>query len=118
MEDPLAAPGRAIYARIATVPDYRAAGHDSGWAGLFTRPAELALKDDMSGNLPVRALNKACRMLSSRDMGDTDLPDNRDDRVSHTAYECGFADEQEFIHLFELATGWMPGDWMDRFCSV
>ncbi len=96
----------ALYARLGMIEDE---GYSS-WAGLFTRPAILALADTMPGGLPVRALNRACRILLDAGEQSTDI------NIADTAASlCGFSDPREFRRLFRQATGWEPEDWYKRF---
>jgi AraC-like DNA-binding protein len=105
MEDPLGQARRALYALTA----------DSGRTGLFTRPAILALSDETSSGLPIRALNCACRKLMTTDAvseaGASSV-------INSVASECGFDDTDLFIVLFESATGWPPDEWQRRFGRV
>lgn len=104
MEDPHSAVHRALYARIGALPGGEDAP-DQLWSGLFTRPAVLAVREEESAGIPVRPLNRACRMMLA-------------DRFASTediARECGFEDPDEFDVLFRKATGWSPPDWMERF---
>ena len=109
MEDPLGQARRALYARMANQSDGLS---DSALTGLFTRPAVLAISDETAGTLPIRAMNRACRMLLivNPETGNEDT-----NLVSRVADECGFGDMNQFIRLFREATGWYPEEWCRRF---
>ncbi len=102
MEDPLGQARRALYALT----------EDSDGTGLFTRPAILALSDETSSGLPIRALNRACRKLMTIAV----VPETGASSVINSvASECGFDDTELFITLFQSATGWHPDEWQQRF---
>jgi AraC-like DNA-binding protein len=102
MEDPLGQARRALYALTA----------DSDGTGLFTRPAILALSDETSSGLPIRALNRACRKLMTIvEVSET----GASSVINSVASECGFDDTEIFIALFQTATGWHPDEWQQRF---
>lgn len=103
MEDPLGQARRALYARLASHSDY---------TGLFTRPAVLAISDETVGTLPIRALNRACRMLL---IANTETVNEDTNLVSRVADECGFGDVNHFILLFQEATGWHPEEWYRKY---
>ena len=104
MEDPHSAARRALYARIGTlVPDD---DPEDSRAGLFTRPALLALRDEETAGFPVRSLNRACRVM---------LVAGGTISVEDIARQCGFEDLKEFDRLFGKATGWTPEAWIRRF---
>ena len=128
MEDPSLPPDRAVYTRISAGPDDRSDSpqDDSSWSGLFTRPANLALRDEVARGLPLRALNRACLMLlgkaGSRIGGSTEddagAGDTRRSFIEAVALDCGFRNRQDFDTLFFQATGWYPEDWQSRYGRV
>ncbi len=96
----------ALYARLGSNIN----SADSPWPGLFTRPAFLALEDEIPGGVPVLALNRACRMLFLR-RAETDMASF----IDSVAVKCGFNSSEEFRILFKKATGWTPEVWNERF---
>ena len=111
MEDPLGQARRALYTRMVNQSDGLSLS-DSALTGLFTRPAVLAISDETAGTLPIRAMNRACRMLLTVNPEAVNEDTNLVNRV---ADECGFVDVNHFILLFREATGWHPEEWHRRF---
>ena len=111
MEDPFGQARWAMYARIMNRSDGQS---DSTLTGLFTRPAILAISDETAGGLPVRALNRACRILLTLNTG-ADRIIEEGGPVNRVAEVCGFGDVNHFIRLFREATGWHPEEWRRRY---
>jgi len=56
-----------------------------------------------AGNVPIRALNRACSMLLALN--------NKDTSINQISDECGFDNVDQFKSQFQKSTGWYPEEW-------
>lgn len=103
MEDAFGHARQALYSRISGRSIY----------GLFTRPAVLALSDEIRAGIPIQALNQVCRRLIDTEIAaDSDVPGT----VECIAVESGFNNLDQFTTMFQTATGWHPYEWYRSYC--
>ena len=97
MEDPLGQARTLLYRRMLLHSDGAAEGDlDS----LFTRPAPLAIAEGERKGAPVRALNKACRMLLRILPSAEGSEDGvHDAELNNIAASCGFASTEGLYQI-------------------